>query len=193
MLTPPLLAPLGMLDPAPHPSPLAETVATLFDRLGPLHCMRVSDRELLVRSATGLRFIRAMGAYSTFEHDLFGVALAELHQADACVVEATSCFAADRGLPDPNGLWSALGVEDHRRVLWFAAMLRLADGLVGERRGPVGEIYAAWTDATLYVEIDGVGALDDALDRARSRVAALEAVTGRRLVLTSATRRRGVA
>lgn len=193
MLMSSFLDPLGMLDPAPHSAPLVEAASALFDRLGPLHCLRLGDRELLVRSAVGLRFIRAMGSYSALEHELFGIALSELADTDAFVVEAAACLAADHPPVGSHGPWSVLGTRDRRRVLWIAAMLRLADALVGERLAPVGDAHVAWTDSILYVEIDGVGACDDALQRGRGRLAALEAVTGRRIVLTSIPQRRGVA
>lgn len=193
MLTPPRVAPIGMFDSAPSSASLAETALLLFDRLGPLHRLPGDDRGLLVRSAVGLRFIRAMGAYSTLEHELFGLALAELPAADACVVEAAACLAADEIALDGNVPLSAIRSSDRLRALWFAAILRLADALLGERRASVGEVYVAWTHSVLYVEIDGVGGCDEALVRCRSRLSALEAVSGRRVVLTSSARRRGVA
>jgi len=188
VITPPRLAPFEVHDSDERSVALAEVAALLFDCLGPLHELRDADHELLCRSAIGVEFIHAMGNYSTLEHELFGLALDELTALEAFIVEAAACLAADAVAVDPCSMWARLSDHDARRVLWFAAMLRLAEGLVGERRSRVGGVYATWTHETLYVEVDG--SVLGGEDLARSRGAALEAVSGRRLLLTSSRERR---
>jgi len=189
VLTPPLLAPLGMLDSSLHSAPLADMAALLFDRFGQLHGLALHDRELLRRAAVGVTFIRTTGSYSTLEHELFGLALNDLRDVDARMVEAVSCLAADR-VALQAGSARAVSASEHRRELWLAAMLRFGDALVGECRVPVGDVYAAWTDSVLYIELDGLLGNDDGSDAPLSRAAALEAVSGRRVLLTSSACRR---
>jgi hypothetical protein len=177
-----------MFDSSVRTAPLAETAASLFDCLGPLHGMRLGDHELLCRAAIGVGFIRAMGDYSTIEHELFGLALRELGPLEAFVVEAVSCLTVDRVALDSDGWWSGMQADDRSRILWLAALLRLADALVGEQATPIGGVYAAWTDDTLHIEVDGAAAGSD--ERVRNRMAALEAMSGRRLLLTESARRR---
>ena len=192
MLSPQLLAPLGMLDSSVRSAPLADAAALLFDRLGPLHGLALHDRELLRRAAVGVTFIRTTGSYSTLEHELFGLALGDLRDHDARVVEAVSCLAADC-VALHVGAERAASASEYRRELWLAAMLRFAEALFGQRRAPVGDVYAAWTDTVLYVEIDGLDGSDDLSGVVPTRAAALEAVSGRRLLLTSSARRREAA
>jgi hypothetical protein len=188
VLTSPRLAPVGMFDTSVRTAPLAETAAALFDCLAPLHDLRLEDHELLCRAAIGVGFIRAMGDYSTIEHELFGLALRELAPLEAFVVEAVSCLTVDRVALDPDGWWSRLEADDHGRILWLAAILRLADAVLGETGTPIGGVHAAWTDDMLHIEIDGVSARDTG--SMQCRTAALEVMSGRRLVLTSSERRR---
>ena len=192
MLTPPLLAPLGMLDSSVRSAPLADIAVLLFDRLAQLHGLALHDRELLRRAAVGVTFIRTTGSYSTLEHELFGLALSDLCDADVRMVEAVSCLAADRVAIQAGSVRSS-SASEHRRELWLAAMLRFGDALIAEYRAPVGDVYAAWTDAVLYVELDGFLGDDDASDRPLSRAAALEAASGRRVLLTASDRRREAA
>ena len=192
MLTTPLLAPLGTLDSSARSTQLADASALLFDRLGPLHGLRFRDCELLRRSAVGVAFIHAMGSYSTLEHELFELALADLPAADALVVETAVCLAVDR-VALHSGEPRVTSTDEQRRILWLAAMLRFAEAIAGERGILVDDVYAAWTEDVLYIEIDGAISCDETLKRPRSRSAALEAVSGRRLVLTSSARRREAA
>jgi len=181
-----------MLDSSVRSAPLADMAALLFDRLGQLHGLSLHDRELLHRAAVGVTFIRTTGSYSTLEHELFGLALSDLPEVDARMIEAVSCLAADR-VALQSGSARGASASERRRELWLAAILRFGDALVAERRAPVGDVYVAWTDAVLYVELDGSVGDDDASGAHVSRAAALEAVSGRRVLLTSSARRREAA
>jgi hypothetical protein len=181
-----------MMDSSVRSAPLADTAALLFDRLGRLHHLAPHDCELLRRAAVGVTFIRTSGAYSTLEHELFGLALSDLGKADARMVEAVSCIAADR-VALQVGSARDVSASQHRRELWLAAVLRLADAIVCGQRHRAGDVYAAWTDDVLYVEVDGPLGNDAGLDAGMSRVAALEAICGRRVLLSSSARRREAA
>ena len=169
------------------------TAARIFTSLGPLHALHIDDLELLGRAAAGLRFIRSSGGYSGLEHELFAAALAELDAADAFVVEAAACHAGGFAvLGEPSRPASQVQVA-RRRALWLAAILRLADGfcILG---GPEAQgVYAVWTEDVLYVEFDEGGVPDSQCQRARTRVAALEAVSGRTVCVASSSARRGAA
>lgn len=188
MLTTRRTGPIDIFDPASTPSPIETTAALLFDGLGALHGLDPDDRESLSRAAVGLRFIRSMGTYSTIEHELFGLALCELPGCESFVIESAACLAADRIALDPQRQWSRMNGENRRRVMWLAAILRLADALVGDSRRAIEGVYAAWTDETLYVEVDGVAGCEPEVVQART--AAIEAASGRRLVVTSSATRR---
>ncbi len=157
----------------------------LFDHLRPLHNLRLRDAELL------------------------GAACAMFGSTDYGAPELESCDGPDRfcyqdwlivrgvvryspetlSLTDCDVL-SRLSNDHRRRVLWLSALARLADGvapLCAGARAPL-VAYLAWTDDVIYIEFDlhGVTAAE-IRDRARS--AALESVSGRRIILTSTSSR----
>jgi hypothetical protein len=169
------------------------TAARIFTSLRPLHALHIDDLDLLGRAAAGLRFIRSSGGYSGLEHELFGAALSELDVMDAFVVESAACHAADFAvLGEPEGLAAELGVA-RRRALWLAAILRVADGFCALGGPEAQGVYAVWTGDVLYLEFDEAGAPDGQCQRARTRVAALEAVSGRTVCVASSSARRGAA
>jgi hypothetical protein len=177
---------------APPPLATADAAVMVFEALGELHGLAQHDAELLRRAVAGLRFIQSMGAYTDLEHELFEVALSELDPRDAFVVEASACYAADTCVAtDP--LWRSGSLAEKRRAMWFAAIVRLCDPLCSHGASAPDDVYAAWTADSLYLEFDGSSLCDAQLSRASARVAALEAVTGRTVLLASSTARRGVA
>lgn len=176
------------------PSSASDLIAArIFTALESLHRMPHGQLELLSRAAAGLRFIRSTDSYTQVEHQLFRIALAELSPADAFVVEAAACCAADlvpfddRGNPHPP--WRV----DQRRALWFAAILRVSSALCTYGDVPPADVFAAWTTESIFLEFDGDEVSQRQLDSARTRVAALEALTGRTVVLASSAARRGAA
>lgn len=186
-------------DPSPAPVLLprehatAVTASLTFDALRGLHGLADRDAELLSRAAAGLRFIQSMEKYTTIERKLFRIALSGLAENDAFVVEAAAYYSADLVAYGDSEAWWRLSPADERRAMWFAAVLRLSDALCVGRPDAPTDAYAAWTDDIVYLEFDG-----DVLDRerlagARARVAALEALTGRRAVLAASAERRGAA
>lgn len=168
------------------------TAARLFSALEPLHRLPLKDVDLLQRAAAGLRFIRSTGSYTQLEHELFRIALAELDAADACVVEWAACWAADLVPLDDSGSRSRMR-HAHFRALWFAAVLRISDAVcAGDRDAPEG-VFATWTDTVVYLEFDGERVSEGRLARAKARTAALEALTGSKVLVASSTARRGAA
>jgi len=176
-----------------HPDALGTTARLIFDNLQGMHGLGAHDSDLLSRAAAGLRFIRCAETYSIVEQRLFRLALVGLDETDSFLVEAAACYAADLIGVGDSRIWWQIAPRDERRALWFAATLRLADALCQGGTDAPEDVYAAWTDAILYLEFDGdcVGAAH--LARARQRVAALEALTGRRVELASSAVRRGAA
>ena len=170
----------------------ADTAELLFSALGELHGLAVADSDLLRRASGGMRYIQSVGAYTDLEHELFCIALAELPVADAFVVEASACYAADVAMT-AQAQWRRAGFSARRRAMWLAAILRLADELSSRGGARPDGACAVWNDDTLYLEFDGSAIAEDRLARAQSRVAALEAVTGRRVMLASSAARRGAA
>lgn len=175
-----------------HP-PATRTAELLFSALAPLHRLSPCDAALLHRAAAGLRLIRSGGEYSPAERALFDVALAELSRDDAWDVEDAACLAADSAPPVRVHQDGRKRRRVANRAIWFAAILRLADALCTGSASEPSDVYATWTDEHLYLECDGAGLRQSDLSNARDRAAALEAVTERRLVLASATSRRGAA
>jgi hypothetical protein len=156
------------LEPA-HLSELGVTCSKLFDALGPLHRLTWHDAEVLAVAAGAMR-----PAETT----------RPLSETDDRVIDGALDFAAE-ALPH---FWPAvtgrLPVTESRRALWIAAILRLALALQWEC-GPVDDVYAAWTKDILHLEVDSPLVTAKALSRVRSRVAAIEFVTDRRVLLTS--------
>ena len=179
--------------PAAHSASLADVVARLFTSLAVLHQLPESDAALIERAASGLRFIRATRPDAETEQALLRIALSDLDEESSFVIEASSSYAADRVLRDDSGAWDRLDRNGRVRILWFAAILRLSECIDAVCGGRTGTIYAAWTDTLLHLEVDGCELAARDIDRVLRRVAALEAVSGRRVVLTSSICRRGAA
>jgi hypothetical protein len=185
-------------DPSPTPvtstsSATARTATMLFLALRGLHGLPETDIDLLQRAAAGLRFLRSSRTHSPAEHSLFRIALAELHETDAFVVEAATWYASDCIIAIDHVAWKRSGLLAQRQVLWFSAILRLADALSGRRATGPDEAYAAWTCDCLYIEFDGESLTDAQIACGQARLAALETVTGRRVILARAAARRGAA
>jgi hypothetical protein len=171
----------------------AHTATAIFAALSALHGLPDDEAELLTRAAAGARFIQSIGTYTNTDHELFRIALSELDRSDALTVEAAACYAAERVDRIDHALLSGRTRLTGLRVLWFAAILRLSDALCSHGSSGPDRVYATWTDTVLYVEFDGASMTDAQIARARDRVAALEASSGRRVVLASSAARRGAA
>ena len=100
----------------------------LFAKLAPLHELGEHDSELLMRAAAGYRFIRAMQPFGSNERALMRIALADLPDTEALVVEAAASYVADLASPDEFGAWDRLCQADRSRALWFASILQRAEG-----------------------------------------------------------------
>ena len=170
-----------------------DVVRRLFAALTPLHELGEHDSELLTRAAAGHRFIRAMQPFGSKERSLMRIALADLPATEAFVVVAASSYAADTSLQDELGAWDRLLQADRRRIMWFAAILRLAESIAAVCANRATPIHVAWTDEVLYLEIDGVALSVRDTERVLGRAAAIEAATDRRVLFTSSARRRGAA
>jgi hypothetical protein len=185
-------------DPSPTPatstsSATARTATMLFLALRGLHGLPETDVDLLQRTTAGLRFLRSSRTKSSVDDRLFRIALAELAETDAFVVEAAAWYASDRIAAIDHETWKRSGLSAQGRVLWFSAVLRLADALGGCGAARPDDIYAAWTRECLYIEFDGESLTDVQIASGQARLAALEAVTGRRVILARTTARRGAA
>jgi hypothetical protein len=174
------------------PSAAGVTAARLFKTLEPLHGLPSEDMDLLQRAAAGLRFIRSTGSYTELEHQLFRIALAELGTADAAAVESAACWAADLVPYEEPGGRSAAG-HSRERALWFAAVLRISDAFCTRAHEAPEAVFATWTDTVLYLEFDGRHVSQACLADAKTRAAALEALTGRDVLVGSSAARRGAA
>jgi hypothetical protein len=191
---PPVVAHRPESDQNPDHLPRAPVDATiricheLFDLLGPLHHLRAHDVDILA-SAADIRALVANGrvGQSDFQsYDWPDVTA----WGDALLADAVVHYSAD-SLPHGGHTSSRrLVPDDRRRVLWLAAILRLAESLephiAGERSGE--PLYIAWTDDVLYIEVDR-SAVDSSVLQASSRKAALESVSGRRVLLATSSGR----
>lgn len=189
-------------DQTPHPpveqrsyvrqGRVIEFACGLFDHLAPLHGLRRSDRELLSRAC----WIRGV---TTDPHALAGdgvdVAepLSDLDERDVAVVEAVNHYASDLLPHVGHGIWRRLDASERHRVAWLVGLLRMAEGLAEELPAPKrADIYATWTDSLLHIEVDGDHVFGEQVGAVNRKSAALEYVTGRRLLLTSSYRRLGM-
>ena len=165
----------GGLEPK-HAPELGVICARLFEVLGPLHRLSGHDAQVLAISAGAMRPTDAARP---------------LTDRDYRVIDGALDFAAD-ALPH---FWPAvtgrLPRADSRRALWIAAILRLAVALQWEC-GSVEDVYAAWTGDVLHIEVDSRRMPAGALGAVSSRVAALEFVAERRVLLTASAMRYGV-
>lgn len=182
-------------DPSPTPATSAASRAAtmLFLALQGLHGLPEPDVDLLQRAAAGLRFLRSSRTHSPAEHSLFRIALAELQETDAFVVEAATWYASDCINAIDHAAWKRNGLLAQRQVLWFSAILRLADALSGHGATGPDDAYAAWTCDCLFIEFDGESLTDAQIACGQARLAALETVTGRRVILARTAARRGAA
>ena len=165
----------------------------LFDALADLHGFSESDCGLLSRAVSGIRFMRSGDHISAVEHSLFHRTLVDLETNDTWVVEAAAHYAADQPADcEIDGVRRATP-NDHTRALWFGALLRLSDALhcLSPRDTPTA-VNAAWTDDMLFLEFEGGALREHQLQSARSKVAALELLAGRRVFLASPPARRTV-
>ncbi len=113
---------------------------------------------------------------------------------DAFVVEAAACHAADFAvLGEPRRAGLAACRSPDAALCGLRQYLRLADGYCALGGPEAQGVYAVWTEDVLYLEFDEVGAPDGQCQRARTRVAALEAVSGRTVCVASSSARRGAA
>lgn len=185
-------------DPSPTPatstsSAAARTATMLFLALRGLHGLPETDVDLLQRAAAGLRFLRSSRTKSSIDNRLFRIALAELGETEAFVVEAATWYASDCITAIDHAAWKRNSLLAQREVLWFSAILRLADALSGRRATGPDDAYAAWTCDCLYIEFDGESLTDAQIACGQARLAALETVAGRRAILARTAARRGAA
>jgi len=176
-----------------QPQSCVDTAGRLFAALAPLHRLGGKDEALLARAGAGYRFIRAMHPFGDNERSLMRIALADLSVAESLVVQACANCVADLGFEEERGTWSQLSDDDQRRVLWFSAVLRLAESIDAVRHRNAGAIHVVWTDEVLHIEIDGAAWSEHDIERVRGRRAALEAISERMVIFTSSGRRRGAA
>ncbi len=175
-------------------SPTREAVVDiacgLFDRLHPLHALPPEDRSLLER-ACRIRLV------VTDPHAMAGDGvdvtepLGELGCREVAIVEAVNHYASDLLPRVGHSIWRRLDGGERHRVAWLVAIVRMAEGLATEFAGPADRIYATWTDSLLHIEVDGGYVFGQQLSAAQRKAAALESVSGRRLLLTSSYRRLG--
>ena len=173
---------------------LRDVSCRLFDALAELHGFSESDGRLLSRAVSGIRFMRSGDQISAVERSLFHRTLVDLEPNDTWVVEAAAYYAADQLADcDIEGVRCATA-NDHARALWFGALLRLSDALrcLSPCDAPTA-VSAAWTDDVIFLEFDGGALRESQLQSARSKVAALELLVGRRVFLASPPARRTVA
>jgi hypothetical protein len=180
-------------DFAVHSAATGDTARRLFATLSRLHGLDGNDGELLGRAAAGHRFMRAMQPFGDHGLALMRIALSDLQTPKARVVEASAGYAADLVLEGTRGAWQRLCHADRRCVMWFAALLRIAEGIDAVGGPPQGAIHAAWTDDVLHLEIDSVPLSEHQVRQILERAAALEAITERRVLITSSACRRGAA
>jgi hypothetical protein len=185
------------IDPAtPLAAPSFEmdvTAGRVFTALERLHGIPARDDDLLYRASAGLRFIRSTGTYTELEHGLFRIALAELDPVEASVVEAAACYAADLvPFGERPDMYPADSDVLHR-ALWFAAVIRIAEALCPRVGAEPEAVFAVWTDSAIYLEFDGNCVSERRLAEATNRVAALEVLTGRKVLVAGSNLRRGAA
>jgi hypothetical protein len=184
--------PLAPHDPIRPTEATCATALHLFRALGALHQLADHDADLLWRATAGLRFIRSTSTFTASDDALFRIALADLDDCDALVVETAARYAADL-VPAPRHSFGGGGGGAERRAMWLTAILRLADAACPAGSAGANGVYATWTDSALYLEFDGRDITPALLGRAAGRVSALEAITGRRIVLANSSARRGAA
>jgi hypothetical protein len=178
---------------ATQPDSAGDTAGRLFAALADVHLLKREDAVLLARARAGCRFIRAMHPFGDNERSLMRIALADLSVAESFVVEASANRVAELAFEDEHRAWSRLSDDDKRRVLWFTAILRLAEGMDAVRHGSLGAIRIAGNDETLTLETAGASWSEHDVGQLLGCTTALEAISGRRVVLTSSAPYRGVA
>jgi hypothetical protein len=169
---------------------VARVACRLFDRLVPLHGLADRDRELLGRACSVRSAVRDPHSLAGDGVDVTAP-LADLGGRDVAVVEAINHYASDLLPHASHRIWTRLDGSEKHRVAWLVALLRMAEGLACEFAGSVENIYATWTDSVLHLEIDSGHMFGKQLARARRKAAALESVSGRRVLLTSSYTRVG--
>jgi hypothetical protein len=174
----------------PQSETVADIACSLFDCLGPLHGLAAGDRALLER-ACRIRIV--VSNPHALAGDGFDVTepLSELGCREVAIVEAVNHYASDLLPRVGHGIWRRLDGQERHRVAWLVALVRMAEGLATEFAGSAHGIYATWTETLLHIEVDGGHVFGQQLTAARRNAAALEYVSGRRLLLTSSYRRLG--
>ncbi len=175
---------------APSRSKVASIACALFDRLAPLHALPADDRGLLVRACCIRALVADPLALAGDGVDITAP-LDDLDGRGVAIVEAVHHYASDVLPRTGHGIWGHLEAPERHRVAWLVALLRMAEGLATEYAGSADGIYATWTDELLHIEVDGAHVFGQQLNAAHRKAAALESVTGRRLLLTSSYRRLG--
>ncbi len=190
MSTPPISGLEPRTVPTTSRSTVVEIACSLFDRLRPLHALPPGDRELLERSCS-FRLVATDPLSLAGDGVDITEPLAALGCREVAIVEAVTHYAADLLPRSGHSIWRRLDEAERHRVAWLVALLRMAEGLAAEFAGSAENIYATWTDSLLHIEIDGRHVFGEQLTAARRKTAALESVSGRRLLLTSSYRRLG--
>lgn len=181
----------GSVDSHIMSAGVSTTARRLFESLEPLHGLSRGELETLDRAVVGARFIQSLGDCSQLTHEFFRIALDESDDADAFVVEAAACYAADCiPISDEDRV---ITHADRHRALWLGAILRLADGLCGLSGAAPEDVWTAWTDRIVYLEFRGGDMPHRDIASAKMRVAALEALTGRAVLICGSRPRRGAA
>jgi hypothetical protein len=186
-------SPEAEIGPATRPDSTGDTAGRLFAALADVHLLKREDAVLLTRVGAGCRFIRAMHPFGENERSLMRIALADLSVTELFVVEASASRVAELAFEGERRAWRRLSDDDQRRVLWFAAILRLAEGIDAVRHGSLGSIRIDDNDETLTLEIAGASWSEHDARQLLGCKSALETVSGRRVVLTSSEPCRGAA
>lgn len=172
---------------------LSESAVPLFRALAPLHGLAAADVSLLERAAAATRFIAVMHPFGLGERELMRIALADLGEQESCVIEAAATYAADLAFEDGHLVWDRIDAQGRQRVMWMVAILRVSECLDRVCCASSGSVRATWSTDVLNLEIGGVPLSRYDLGQLAGRVAALEAITARRVSFTSLAQRRGAA
>lgn len=171
-----------------RPAPIVDIALDLFESLAPLHDLDQRDAFLLTLAAD---LLQAASDDEDPSEVLVRAAVAMLPRTEERIVDAVYDLSQHMLGYDARVVWTLLSSADRHRILWLTGILRLAAAAASEFGRNAEGVHAAWTDILLHLEFDGARVHEDGLTRVSNRTAALEVVSGRRVLLTSSYARRG--